>query len=498
MAAREMHPPSFASLAAAAALAALTLAGCKLGPGYRSPALDIPLAYRATAASAATAWPAPDWWRGFGSPELDGLIEDARRHNFDLQAAIARVREADAQVRISGSPLLPTVGGGASDTWTRTGTGRGSSGLGNSFSFRSGKRYYETRDYAASLSVSYEVDLWGRLRSAQDSAEASALFSRFDQQTVALTAVASVATTYFTALEYQDELAVARRNLRDATDILAALRARLAAGTNSQLDVSQQEALVAGIRASIPGLQSLFEQERNALGILIGRPPEEIAIAADTLTRLPLPEVAAGLPSELLARRPDVAGTEAELIAANADIRTARADMFPQLTLTGQNGVSSTALNTLFNPGTMLTQLVGNLSQTIFDNGLKGGTLELRRARYDELLANYHRAVVQAFTDVENGLVAYRYATEQEALERVAVRTAQRAADIARAQVLAGVSDIVTALQTQTTLFNDLNVLAQDRLNRFNALISLYKALGGGWTRADVIAPPSTIYHGIL
>ena len=172
--------------------------------------------------------------------------------------------------------------------------------------------------------------------------------------------------------------------------------------------------------------------------------------------------------------------------------------MFPTVTLTGQPGLESAALSTLFNPGTMLTTAAASLAQTVFDNGLKGGTLALRRARYEELLADYHKAVVQAFTDVENGLVAYRYATEQEALERAAVATAQRAADIARAQLLAGTTDLVTALQAQSTLFSDLDLLAQDRLTRFNNLVGLYRSLGGGWSRADVVAPPSTIFHGVL
>ena len=223
-----------------------------------------------------------------------------------------------------------------------------------------------------------------------------------------------------------------------------------------------------------------------------------LIITGDTLNTLRLPAVAAGLPSEFLARRPDIASAEAQLVAANADVREARADMFPQVTLTGQEGLQSAALSTLFGPGTMLTTAAASLAQTVFDNGLKGGTLALRRGRYQELLADYHLAVVQAFTDVENGLVSYRYATEQERLERIAAATAQQAADVARAQLLAGTTDLVTALQAQTTLFSDLDLLAQDRLARFTNLIGLYRALGGGFSRADVAAPPSTIFHGVL
>ena len=501
---RPLRPPArlrhcFVSLLLVAASA------CSLGPAYHSPGSDIPAAYRASAATAAAAWPSPDWWRGFDSAELDALIDDARTRNFDLLAAIARVRQADAQVRISGAPLLPSLTANGNGGWTRSGNntrGRVSSftnAQGNtSVGLSNGKLTSDSRSYAANLAVSWEVDIWGRLRAQQDYAEANALFSRFDQQAVALTAVSSVAITWFTALAYQDRLAIAERNLRDAEDILRAIRARLDAGTASLLDVSQQEALAAGIRAQLPAFRSQFQQEVNALAILIGRPPEQIVVAAGTLNTLPLPEVSPGLPSALLTRRPDIAAAEAQLQAANANIRVARASFFPQLSLTGQYGFESTALNTLFSPGAVLTQITGSIAQTVFDNGSLRGQYEFNRAKFDELLADYQKAVVQALTDVEDALVAYRYATEQEALERQAVDTAQRAADIARAQLLAGTTDIVTALQVQTTLFSDLDLLAQVRLSRFTALVDLYKALGGGWSRGDVVVPPSTIFHGIL
>lgn len=204
----------FAPLVAACLLP--VLAGCDLGPAYRQPPLDIPAAYRATQESGRAAWPARDWWKGFGSPELDQLIADAQNYNFDIQAAIARVRQADAQVRISGAPLLPTVDANGQQSWQRSGArGRGATSLDGVSLGGSSKLYVETRSYNANLSVSYEVDLWGRIRAQQESAEASALFSRFDQETVALTAVTSVATTWFQALAYQDRLDVLHRNLHD-------------------------------------------------------------------------------------------------------------------------------------------------------------------------------------------------------------------------------------------------------------------------------------------
>jgi multidrug efflux system outer membrane protein len=470
---------------------ALLLAGCSLGPAYRSPELEIPAAFRATSVTAAQAWPRADWWHGFGSPELDALIAQAEGGNFDIQAAIARVTQADAQVRISGSSLLPTITGSGSASWQYSGGGGSSS---RSASGRS----FESRFYSLGPAVSYELDFWGKLRATQQSAEASAMFSRFDQQTVALSTVTAVASTWFQALALQDRIDIARRNVADAEQVLRAFTGRLEAGTANALDVSQQEALVAGLRAGIPGFESQLVQQVNALAVLIGRPPESIVVRPGTLTNLTLPEIAPGLPSEVLARRPDVAAAEADLIAANANIRVARANFFPDVVLSASGGWQSLALSTLFGPGSLFASASASVVQTIFDNGLKGGQYQQAQGRYDELLANYRKSVVQAFTDVDDAVDAYRLATQQEALQRDAVDKAQRSADIVRAQLQAGTADIVTVLQVETTLFSDLDQLAQVRLARFQALVNLYKALGGGWTKTDTQAPPSTIFHGVL
>ncbi len=469
----------------------VSVSACSLGPGYVRPnafgATGIsPVAFQQSA-PAAPIWPDKGWWKGFGSPDLDNLMADAETGSFDIQAAIARVRQADAQIRISGAALLPTVDGSASQRWDRS----YASGLSKS-------GYREARTSGASVSVSYELDLWGRVRATRDAALSADLFSRYDRQTVALTTLTSVATTWFSALAYEDRLAVAQRNLSDAEDILKAIQSRLDVGTASALDVAQQEALVAGLRANIPSFRSNAQQEINALGVLVGKLPEEIMVSAGTLNTLSLPEVAPGLPSDLLLRRPDIASAEADLLTANANLREARANFYPQISLTGSGGWQSAALGTLFGPTSILASAAGSATQTIFDNGLKAGQYEQQAARYDELVADYRRVVAQAFTDVENALTQYRFATEQETLERNAVAVAQRAADIARAQVLAGTSDIVTALQAQTTLFSDLDFLAQVRLSRFQALVALYKALGGGWTTSDTPPPQSHLIQGVL
>jgi len=464
-----------------AAVALLT--GCDIGHDYQRPALDLPDAFRATPSAEAAAWPSADWWLGFQSPELNALIEAARARNFDIAAAIARVRQAEAQVRIAGAPLLPGIGGNEGASWQHEGINTGGT-LANGG--RAGSNAsFDVHSYSAGLSASYELDFWGRNRAARQSAVASAMFSRFDQRTVALTVVTNVANTWFTALSLADRLAVARRNLADSEHTLAVIRGRFDAGTASQLDIAQQDSLVAGVRATIPNLVSQLKQQVIALGILTGQPPERIAVTPNTLIALALPPVVPGLPSELLARRPDVASAEAQLVAQHFSITVARAAFFPSIQLTASAGYQAPALSRLVTPGGALASVAEGLTLPIFDGGTLRGQLDLAKGRYDELLADYRKAVVQAFTDVDTALTAWRYATEQETLQTVAVGTAQRAATIARAQMEAGTVDIITVLTAETTLFSAEDTLVQVRLARAQALLNLYKALGGGWMEPD-------------
>ncbi len=466
--------------------AVVLLTGCDLGPDYRRPVLDVPVAYRATPQSATAAWPSADWWRGFRSADLNALITQAIADNFDLAAAVARVRQADAQVRIAGAPLLPAINATSDATWQHEGLGTNSSSrLGTSFGDGGSNASLDFHTYSAGLTVAYELDFWGRIRAGRQSAVAAAMFSRFDQQTVAQTVVTSVANTWFTALSFADRLAVARSNLADAEQTLAVIRGRFDAGTANALDLAQQEALVAGERTNIPGLANQMEQQIIGLGILTGRPPERTTVRPGTLTELTLPPVQAGLPSALLARRPDIASAEAQLVAQNFNIAVARAAFFPSITLTGNAGYQAAALNQLVTPGGALASVAAGLTLPIFDGGTLRGQLQQAQGRYDELLADYRKAVVQAFTDVETALTAWRFATEQERLQVVAVQAAQRSATIARAQMAAGTVDVTTVLSSETTLFADQDTLVQIRLARVQALLNLYKALGGGWTAPD-------------
>jgi NodT family efflux transporter outer membrane factor (OMF) lipoprotein len=480
-------------------LLAGALAGCNVGPAYHRPKLDIPTAYTSPRPAGSETAPAVKtaWWLDFQAPELTQLIVLAEQASPDLAAATARVVQADQAARVAGSPLLPGVTGSLSQNYQRTGTAAsGTAGLNqllNDFpGLRSGtgssSHYTDTRTYSATLSASYEVDFWGKNRDAYRAAEAAATASRFDRQTVWLTTASSIATTYFQAIGYRDRLVIARNNLKSALDLLAAYQARLDVGTANALDVSQQEALVAGYRAQIPSLDSSYRQQVIALAILVGLPPEKIALGPGKLVDMSLPAVAAGVPASVLRQRPDVAYAEEELISQNQAVKQDVADFFPSLQLTASGGVTSLALSMITGPGSLAASLASSLTQTIFDNGLKSGTLGEAKGRYQELAADYAKAVLQALSDVETALTQASFGASQEALEADAVGKAQRSLDIVHAQMSAGTVDITTVLNTETTLFNDQDALAQVRVARFLAQVSLYKALGGGW-QAPVVQP---------
>lgn len=471
----------------------LPLMGCDLGPNYHHPQTDTPDVFLAPGATGpggrgvAPIWPNRGWWQGFRSPELDTLEAEAETHNYTIQEAIAAVSAADAAVRVAGGALLPSVTAAPSASWNQVNAGNGSSsGYGavvgsNGAVTQIGRGIVDTRTYSAQLSASYEVDFWGRNLATFEASEASAVAARFAAQVTALTIVSEVADTWFAALAYQDELDVARRNLSLAEDLLKAEQARLDAGTVSALNVAQQAALVAGERATIPNLVSFERQEVIALGILVGRPPEEIAINPGTLRTIPTPVVVPGLPIDLLRRRPDVAQAEATLVSAVASTRAARAALFPTLTLSGSMGWQNGALAGLLAPQSLILSAAANAVQTLFDNGALSGQVAENRAIAREDVAAYQQTVLQAYTDVETALTQVYYATQQEALQRVAVKQAQLATTISRAQLEAGTVDITSLLQAQQTQLGDENTLVTVQLARFQALVALFKALGGGW-----------------
>ena len=443
----------------------MALAGCNVGSDYQKPDAPAPDAWRASPEAAI--WPSADWWRGFGSPGLDDFMSQARTANFDLAAAMARVREADAQVKIAGAALLPSIGANADVAHQRT---QASTGSLKTFT-----------SYSPGLTASYEIDFWGKNRAAETAAEAAATASRFDQATIELTVMSSVATTYFQSIELRDRLAVADDNLASAEIILKGLQLQENVGTATALDVAQQETTVSTLNAAIPPLQQQFRQSVDALAILLGRTPESIDVTTGTLADMTVPDVAPGMPSELLARRPDVAEAEAQLVAANANITVARAAFFPSIELTASGGFESTILSSLINPASGIFSFGAGLTQPIFEGGALEGQYANTQARYDELVADYRKAVISAFGNVEDALVAVQQTVEQVKRQENATATARRAYEIAQSQMSAGTINILTVLNTEGALFTAEDALAQVQFAHLQALVNLYNALGGGW-----------------
>jgi outer membrane protein, multidrug efflux system len=448
-------------------------AGCILTKDLPDPALDIPDGYKAARLSKAKdAPPTLDWWRGFRSRELTNLMEEAQTVNLDIAAATARFQQADAQARIAGAALLPTLSGTGQEAYSRT---SGSSASGLSIGGR------EVVNFSASLSASYELDFWGKNRDAAQAAEETAIANRFDRDVVALTTLTTVANAYFQVLTAQDRLRTAQQNIASAERILNAIRDRFKAGTGTDLDVAQQESVVANQRAQVPPLKQTLDQNINALATLVSRPPESVRVKGGSLNQIGSPRVTPGLPSELLTQRPDIRRQEAQLASATANVGNARAQFFPSIQLTGQGGYQSSALSSLFQPQAAFFSMVGSLTQPIFDGGRILGNFEFTKARQDELLQIYRKTVVQAFADVDNALYSIRQTTERLRLQREVVAASRRAFQLAEQQLRAGTADIVTVLNTQTTLFQAEDLLWQAQLARLQAIVSLYQALGGGW-----------------
>jgi NodT family efflux transporter outer membrane factor (OMF) lipoprotein len=454
----------------AAIVSAGLLSACSLGPDYQRPQTSIPAAWNpGDNAGNTPAWPVANWWRDFGSPQLDAFEQSAEDANYDIAAAVARIRQADAQLRISGATLLPSLDAGGAITHERA-TPTAAQGSSSSF----------TASMAA-LSASYEFDFWGKNASTVAAAKALAQASRFDRETVALTVVSGVANAYFQILALRDRIAVVTQNVDAAGQVLKALQFEDMVGVATALDVAQQETVVATLTAEIPPLQEQLQQTTDALAILVGKLPQDIHIATGSIDDLMEPVVRPGLPASVLARRPDVAEAEAQLMAANADIKVARAAFFPDVQLTANGGVATAALSSIFGGAGSFYAISAGLTQPIFEGGRLEGQLDYSRARYDELTQVYRKSVMAAFADTEDALAATQYTRLQQQRQQDAVDRARRAYAISTAQLRAGTVNLLTVLNTENSLFPAEDALVQAKLARMEASVSLVKALGGGW-----------------
>jgi outer membrane protein, multidrug efflux system len=444
----------------------IMLAGCATTSAPLQPAVMVPDAWRdATQATQATV--PLDWWRSFNSAELADLIAAALVGSPDLAVASERVKQAEAQVRVSGASLFPTLDLGVASVRRDTHSDQGPA--------------INVDTTNAVLNASYEIDLWGRLSSGVRASESSLRASRYDLETARLTLVSGVATAYFDLLSLRDRLALARANVATAERVLAVVESRVRNGAATPLDLVRQRAATVSQRATIPPLELQERQTLSALAILIGRTPAGFEVVGTSVVALAIPEIAPGLPASLLIRRPDVAAAEAQLLAANANLAVARAELLPSITLSGSVGLASGALFAFGNPATIVTAAAA-LAQPIFDGERRKAEVDGAQSRERELVETYRRAILAAFADVENALVATSRNAQQEALQAEYRSEARESLRLAEVRYRAGADDLLVVLDAQRTLFQAEDQLAQSRRSRLQSAVSTYRALGGGWS----------------
>ena len=441
---------------------AVLLAGCSLATPV--PQTDVQPPAQWNQAADSSVWPEARWWSQYDTPQLSRLMAQARAGNLDLASAATRLLQADAQLRQTGATLLPSVDGSAS------GRRGGNSGDGNVSS-----------GFNASLNASYEIDFWGRNRAAVEAAAANLNASRYDLEALAITTDASVARSWFQLVENQARLQLARDNLAAAEQVLNIVEARYRFGADDSLAVSQQRALVAQLRANLPALEQQTLQLRNSLALLLGQGPDFVPGALPAMTDITVPEPGAGLPSELLNRRPDIRASEQHLLAANANLTAARAALYPSIQLTGSYGAQSSALSDLVSNPLNPWSLAAGLTQPIFDGGRLRAQVEISEASQQEALIGYQRAILDALIDADTALGALQQARRQYQLQQAATAESELAFELAQARYKAGAIDLQNLLDTQRSYFQSQDSLVQQRAAWLLATVDLYRALGGGW-----------------
>ncbi|MBP6775636.1 MAG: efflux transporter outer membrane subunit [Piscinibacter sp.] len=450
------------------------LAGCMMGPDYKRPPIAAPASFQVEPKDAADTAGAL-WWKQFGDPVLDGLIGEALAHNSNIAIAVANVEQATALLTQTRSQLFPQAGYGATGERQRT----------PEPAFASLVPNYPnpTTAYQALLSVSWEIDLWGRIRRQSESALANVLATDEARRGVILSVVASVANSYLQLRGLDAQLAVAQKTLGVYAESVKLFELQFKYGQVSMMNVSQAQSQYETAAAQIPLIESQIAQNQNALAVLIGRDPGPIA-RGKSLYDLGLPKVPAGLPSELLERRPDLLQAEQQLIAANAQIGAAKALYFPQISLTGAFGGASSDLSNLFKGSARVWNYAGSVVGPIFTFGAVSGQVAQAEAAQDAALQNYTLSIRNAFADVDNALVANQKLQEQLDAQKRLVAALSEYARLARLQYTGGYTGYSTVLQAEQTLFPAELNLASIRAQVFASSVNIYKAMGGGWVSA--------------
>jgi multidrug efflux system outer membrane protein len=452
-------------------------AGCTLQP-TKPPAVAMPASFEQALPAEQAAWLGKDGYQGFGSSELNGLIEQASSNNLDVSAARSRIAQADARARQAHAAILPTVDAGGNANYLAGHSVNGTA--------------HET-DWAALLSASYEVDFWGKNRATADSARLLTVAARADHDTVALTTLAGVANGYFQVLSLRQRLSIARSNVDAARSLMAIVDARFNVGLSNPVEVATQRAALASSELIIPELEQTEVEALAALALLVGRQPEGFTVEGAPLESLTEPTVTAGLPSDLLQRRPDVYTAEANLKSASADLVVARAALYPSLSLTASGGVQNPALNAaiLSLSGVGPTVNLGaSLTQPIFNAGKLRAQQAEAQAKQEELVSKYRAAIMAGLVDAENSLSAIHHLDAARTFQEESLAQSERAFEGAQLRYKEGYGDFLTVIEAQRTLYAARDQFSQYKLARLQALVSLCKALGGGWQAPERAAQP--------
>ena len=483
MNARHLFPSVW--IPAAVAMLGLAAAGCTVGPNYERPKLEPPAQHRSAAPA-----PAPEsvadlnWWQLFQDPALQTLIREGVANNLDLRIASARVVEARALAGIAKSFLYPEVGAGFGTSQEQP------SRVGDP---KLTKEQVPDRTYsnwALTGSLSWEIDLFGRLRRGREAAVAQYLATEEGRKAVMVTLVGDIASTYFYLRELDLSLEIARRTVKINDDTVVYYTRRLQGGVSNRLEVDQAKANRAVTAAAIPDIERQIVIAENALSVLLGRPPAAIARWKPIGENEIPPQVPAGLPAQLLERRPDVLQAEQLLVAANANIGVAKALFYPTISLTGSLGTVSSSLSNFMTGDSIVWSFGAGLFQPIFNGGRIKQNYEVAKARYDQALAQYQRSALNAYREVADSLITIQKLAERRVELESGVEALRDAVQLSRARYDTGLSSYLEVLIADQQLFSQELQLAQVRGSQLRAVTQLYRALGGGWQPEQVTAPP--------
>ena len=455
----------------AATMASGLIAGCSVGPNYHRPGVQPPTAYRDLSenpqvqAQAASYADLP-WWQVFQDPQLQELIRTALKQNYDLQLATERINGARAQVAITRSNLFPQV-----------------QGNGN---FTGGKDNFQTKSNFLLLTAdaAFQLDFFGRLRRANEAARAQLLATEDARQTVILTLVSDVASDYFALLQLDLQLQITRGTVKTQEDSVKLTKIRVDHGVATKLDILQAQQVLDSANAQIPDLERRIAQEENAISILLGNYPRAIPRGRPLVEQPLPPEVPPGIPSSLIERRPDIRKAEQFLVAANAEIGVAKAQFFPQISLTGSGGGSfgrSSAFSSLVSSQVGIWSYGAQVSQPIFTGGALRGNLRLAKSQHESALIAYRQTIQRAFGDVSDALIGYEKFHQVRVRQEDTVKDLQESVRLSDMRYKGGTTTYLEVLDGQRSLFSAELTLAEARGTEYQSLVQLYRALGGGW-----------------